>query len=100
MGQTEITAGQYVTFLNKVDPSGSDPVQSVTGIQLWTSAFSPVTNPFSGEINLVQNAKPGRHYQLADSDWRNKPLVNGNMLDFAYFDNKSVQRIHRRDRRP
>jgi hypothetical protein len=87
IGQTEITAGQYVAFLNKVDPSGNNPVQPVTGIQLWTSAFSPVTNPFSGEINLVQNASPGTHYQLAASFWRNKPLVNGNMLDFAYFDN-------------
>jgi hypothetical protein len=87
IGQTEITSGEYVTFLNKVDPSGSNPVQPVTGIQLWTSAFSPVTNPFSGEINLVQNASPGTHYQLAASYWGNKPLVNGNMLDFAYFDN-------------
>jgi hypothetical protein len=87
IGQTEITAGQYVAFLNKVDPSGNNPVQPVTGIQLWTSAFSPVANPFSGEINLVQNARPGTHYQLAASYWRNKPLVNGNMLDFAYFDN-------------
>ena len=87
IGQTEITAGQYVAFLNKVDPSGNDPVQPVTGVQLWTNAFSPVTNPFSGEINLVQNARPGTHYQLAASYWRNKPLVNGNMLDFAYFDN-------------
>ncbi len=87
IGQTEITAGEYVAFLNKVDPSGSNPVQPVTGVQLWTSAMSPVTNPFSGEINLVQNASPGTHYQLAAGYWRNKPLVNGNMLDFAYFDN-------------
>jgi Repeat of unknown function (DUF5648) len=87
IGQTEITAGQYVTFLNKVDPTGADPVQPVTGIQLWTSAFSPVTNPFSGEINLVQNARPGTHYQLAARYWANKPLVNGNMFDFAYFVN-------------
>jgi hypothetical protein len=87
IGQTEITAGQYVTFLNKVDPTGADPVQPVTEFQLWTSAFSPVTNPFSGEINLVQNAEPGTHYQLAARYWANKPLVNGNMFDFAYFVN-------------
>lgn len=87
IGQTEVTAGQYVTFLNKVDPTGSNPVQPVTGVQLWTNAFSPVTNPFSGQINLVQNAAPGTHYQLAAPYWANKPLVNGNMLDFAYFDN-------------
>jgi hypothetical protein len=87
IGQTEITAGQYVTFLNKVDPNGNNPVQPFTGIKLWTNAFSPVLNPFSGEINLVVNAKPGTHYQLAASYWADKPLVNGNMFDFAYFVN-------------
>ena len=87
IGQTEITAGQYVTFLNKVDPNGDNPVQPVTGVTLWSNAFSPVLNPFSGEINLVQNAKPGTHYQLAASYWANKPLVNGNLFDFAYFVN-------------
>ncbi|QEH38776.1 hypothetical protein OJF2_73820 [Aquisphaera giovannonii] len=87
IGRTEITAGEYVTFLNKVDPTGSNPVQPVTGIRLWSSAFSPVTNPFSGQINLVQNASPGTHYRLAADFWRNKPLVNGNLIQFAYFDN-------------
>jgi len=87
IGQTEITAGQYVTFLNKVDPNGDNPVQPFTGIRLWTNAFSPVLNPFSGEINLVVNATPGTHYQLAASYWADKPLVNGNLLDFAYFVN-------------
>jgi hypothetical protein len=87
IGQTEITAGQYVTFLNKVDPNGDNPVQPFTGIRLWNNGFSPVLNPFSGEINLVTNAAPGTHYQLAASFWANKPLVNGNLLDFAYFVN-------------
>jgi hypothetical protein len=87
IGQTEVTAGQYVTFLNKVDPNGDNPVQPVTGVRLWVNAFSPVLNPFSGEINLVQNARPGTHYQLAASYWRDKPLVNGNLFHFAYFAN-------------
>ncbi|MDB5353475.1 MAG: hypothetical protein JWN86_4722 [Planctomycetota bacterium] len=87
IGQTEITAGQYVTFLNKVDPQGDNPVQPFTGIRLWSNAFSPVTNPFSGEINLVTNAAPGTHYQLAAPYWAGKPLVNGNLLHFAYFAN-------------
>ena len=87
IGQTEITAGQYVTFLNKVDPNGDNPVQPFTGIQLWNNAFSPVLNPFSGQINLVQNAATGTHYQLAASFWGDKPLANGNLFDFAYFVN-------------
>ena len=87
IGQTEITAGQYVTFLNKVDPNGDNPVQPFTGIRLWNNGFSPVLNPFSGEINKVTTAAPGTHYQLAANFWANKPLVNGNLLDFAYFVN-------------
>jgi hypothetical protein len=87
IGQTEITAGQYATFLNKVDPDGKNPVQPYTGVTLWVNAVSPVLNPFSGEINLVENAQPGAHYQLAAKYWANKPLVNGNLFDFAYFVN-------------
>ena len=87
IGQTEITAGQYVAFLNKVDPNGDNPVQPFTGVRLWVDAFSPVLNPFSGEINRVVNAQPGTHYQLAASFWSDKPLVNGNLFHFAYFVN-------------
>jgi hypothetical protein len=87
IGQTEITAGQYVAFLNKVDPEGENPVQPVTGVKLWENAFSPVLNPFSGQINLVDNARPGTHYRLAAPYWADKPLVNANMFHFAYFAN-------------
>lgn len=87
IGQLEITASQYVTFLNKVDPLGLNPVQPWTGTKLWLDTFSPVENPFSGQINYVVNAKPGEHYQLAADYWRNKPLVNGNMFQLAYFAN-------------
>ena len=40
------------------------PFSPLPGIKLWENAFSPVLNPFSGEINLVTNAAPGTHYQL------------------------------------
>ncbi len=59
----------------------------MTGITLWQNDSSPVFNPLSGEINLVATAAPWAHYQLAASYWADRPLVNGNMLDFAYFDN-------------
>jgi hypothetical protein len=87
IGQTEITAAQYTTFLNKVDPNGDNPAQPVTGIHLWEERFSPVLNPFSGQINRVINAPAGEHYQLAASFWADKPLVNDTLFDFAYFDN-------------
>ena len=78
---------EYFAFLNKVDPNGDNPVQPFTGVTLWNNNFSPVLNPLSGEINLVTNAAPGTHYQLAASYWANKPLVNANMFDFAYSAN-------------
>ena len=87
IGQYEITAAQYVAFLNKVDPTGLNSVQPWTGTNLWVDAFSPVNNPFSGQINYLVNARPGQHYQLAAEFWRDKPLVNGNMFHLAYFAN-------------
>ena len=87
IGQYEITAQQYTTFLNKVDPSGQNPIQPWTGVKLWVDQFSPVSNPLSGEINYIVNAKAGEHYRLAAEFWRNKPLVNGNMFHLAYFTN-------------
>lgn len=87
IGQYEITAEQYVAFLNKVDPLGRNPVQPWSGTKLWVDSFSPVNNPFSGQINRIENARPGEHYQLAAEFWRNKPLVNGNMFHLAYFAN-------------
>jgi len=54
---------------------------------------APVLNPFSGEINRVVNATPGTHYQLAASYWGDKPLVNGNLFDFAYFANSRAGSI-------
>lgn len=87
IGRTEITAGQYVTFLNKVDPKGENPVQPATNVRLWVEDFSPVLNPFSGQINFVEDADPGSHYRLAADFWRDKPLVNANLFHFAYFAN-------------
>ncbi|AMV37941.1 hypothetical protein [Planctomyces sp. SH-PL62] len=87
IGRTEITAGQYVTFLNKVDPKGENPVQPYTNVRLWVEDFSPVLNPFSGQINFVEDADPGSHYRLAADFWRDKPLVNANLFHFAYFAN-------------
>ncbi|NBQ18622.1 MAG: hypothetical protein EB070_10030 [Synechococcaceae bacterium WBA_2_066] len=87
IGQYEITAQQYVTFLNKVDPAGKNPIQPWTGTKLWVDQFSPVENPFSGQINYIVNAKDGDHYRLAAEFWRNKPLVNGNMFHLTYFAN-------------
>ena len=53
---------------------------------LGGSVFARAESLF-GQINLVENAAPGTHYRLAASYWADKPLVNANLFDFAYFDN-------------
>lgn len=88
LNQTELTVSQYVTFLNKVDPDGANPVQPFTGVQLWSEdRMSPVKNPLTGQINRLHNAASGEHYQLAAEFWRNKPLAGVSAVQLAYFAN-------------
>ena len=87
IGQYEITAKQYVSFLNAVDPTGSNTTLPWTGINLYTSKFSPITNPYQGQIVNVKHAPEGEHYALADGRWSNKPMMWANMFQYLYFIN-------------
>ena len=87
IGQYEITAKQYVSFLNAVDPSGSNKTLPWTGINLYTSKFSPIINPYQGQIVQVEHAPEGEHYALADARWSNKPIMWANMFQYLYFIN-------------
>ena len=73
IGQYEITASQYVAFLNAVDPTGSNPTQPWTGVKLYENRFSPVVNPYQGQIINIRNANDGEHYVLSDEDWKAFP---------------------------
>ena len=87
IGQYEITASQYVAFLNAVDPTGSNPTQPWSGVKLYENRFSPVVNPYQGQIINIRNANDGEHYVLSDEDWKNKPMMWNTMFQYLYFIN-------------
>ena len=87
IGQYEITAKQYVAFLNAVDPDGSNDQLPWTGVSLYDNRFSPVENPYQGQIIQLKHAKDGQHYALADENWANKPMMWANMFQYLYFVN-------------
>ncbi|QVV67170.1 hypothetical protein [Synechococcus sp. LA31] len=87
IGQYEITAKQYVTFLNAVDPDGSNEQLPWTGITLYNNRFSPIENPYQGQIIQLKHAKDGQHYALADENWADKPMMWANMFQYLYFVN-------------
>ncbi len=87
IGQYEVTAKQYVSFLNAVDPDGSNDQLPWTGITLYNNTFSPIENPYQGQIIQLKHAKNGEHYALADESWADKPMMWANMFQYLYFVN-------------
>ena len=87
IGQYEITAKQYVTFLNSVDRDGSNDQLPWTGITLYSNRFSPIENPNQGQVIWLEHAKNGKHYALADRSWADKPMMWANMFQYLYFVN-------------
>lgn len=90
IGQFEITAAQYCTFLNAVDPEGENPKQPWTKVRLWNKKNNPLVNHFQGQILYVDHAEDGRHYAVADPVWAEKPVMMINGFQFAYFINSLV----------
>jgi hypothetical protein len=84
IGQYEVTAKQYVSFLNAVDPDGSNDQLPWTGITLYNNTFSPIENPYQGQIIQLKHAKNGEHYALADESWADKPMMWANMFQYLY----------------
>ena len=70
IGELEITVGQYVTFLNTVDPDGTNTRN------LYGKTMSPSAWPKYGPINRSQGGgvSPGTHYSVAYPEWTNKPI--------------------------
>jgi hypothetical protein len=81
IGRFEVTVGQWVKFLNTVDPTGRDkhhlydPTQASS---LW---------PKYGQIDEASRARPGRHYAVAYPEWADKPYGFANFLRAARFVN-------------
>lgn len=81
IGKLEVTAAQYVAFLNTVDPGGTNRHR------LYSYTESGRAWPRFGQINFTGKAKPGHHYSLASPEWANKPYGFANFLRSARFAN-------------
>jgi hypothetical protein len=81
IARLEITVGQWVAFLNTVDPGGRDPDH------LYDKTESSRGWPKYGQINLSRRAGDGRHYSVAHPEWADKPYGFANFLRAARFAN-------------
>jgi hypothetical protein len=81
IGELEVTVGQYVTFLNTVDPEGSNRRK------LFLDYMSPVVWPKYGSIDYTADAPVGEHYAVAAPEWTDKPFGFADFLRSARFVN-------------
>lgn len=73
VAEKELTVGQWVTFLNTVDPRGHNRHH------LWDAAQSSRVWPKYGSVNRNMRAPRGQHYYVASPVWADKPY---NVADF------------------
>ncbi|ADB49150.1 hypothetical protein [Conexibacter woesei] len=81
IGRLEVTVGQWVAFLNTVDPSGRDRHG------LYDPTESSSAWPKYGQIDMSSRAARGRHYSVAYPAWVDKPYGFANFLRAARFAN-------------
>jgi hypothetical protein len=81
IGELEVTVEQYVTFLNTVDPDGTNPEN------LYSDSMSPTVWPKYGSIAYAQDAEDGKHYSVAYPEWADKPFGFASFLRAARFVN-------------
>ena len=81
IGQLEVTVGQWVTFLNTVDPQGRN------AHRLWTRSQSPTAWPEYGQVERRAAARAGKHYRVASKAWADKPYGFATFLSAARFVN-------------
>jgi hypothetical protein len=81
IARLEVVVGQWVAFLNTVDPAGRDPHH------LYDKTESSRGWPKYGQINFSRRAGDGRHYSVAHPEWAHKPYGFANFLRAARFAN-------------
>ncbi len=81
IGKLEVTVGQYVKFLNTVDPAGRNRYK------LYSENESGAAWPRFGQIDYSAKAPAGRHYSAAAPEWLDKPYGFANFLRSARFVN-------------
>ena len=83
IGELEVTVGQYVAFLNTVDPDGENRGD------LYTESMSPSSWPKYGSVRRLSgdSVGAGEHYAVAYPEWRDKPIGFANFPRAAAFVN-------------
>lgn len=74
IAETELTVGQWVKFLNTVDPAGKNRHR------LWDFSQSSRVWPKYGSVNRNKRAPRGQRYYVASPQWEDKPY---NVADFT-----------------
>ena len=81
IAKLEVTVGQWVKFLNTVDPRGRNKHR------LYSETESGAAWPRFGQVNFSAGAPAGRHYSAAALEWVDKPYGFANFLRTARFVN-------------
>lgn len=81
INQLEVAVGQWVKFLNTVDPSGRN------AHHLYSETESGAAWPRFGQIDFFPGAPAGNHYRAAAPEWLDKPYGFANFLRSARFVN-------------
>ena len=82
IGEIEVTVGQWVDFLNTVDPSGTNR------LKLYSETESGMEWPRFGQIDFVAKAPaPAATTRPAPTEWVDKPYGSANFLRAARFAN-------------
>ncbi len=81
IGEFDVTVGQYVTFLNTVDPRGKNLHD------LYNDDMSPTNWPQYGSVRYTPSAAQGQHYSVAYPQWADKPFNWGDFRRAARFVN-------------
>ncbi|MSR17599.1 MAG: hypothetical protein EXS00_00260 [Phycisphaerales bacterium] len=69
IGRVEITVNQWVSFLNTVDPTGSNDRG------LWDPAMSPELDSMYGSVRRAPSAPAGSRYQVAEPEFNQRPIA-------------------------
>ena len=81
IGELEVTVGQWVAFMNTIDPDGSNPYR------LYDGFVNPKAWPEYGQVLFVKKASAGKHYRVGSPEWANKPYGFADFPAAARFAN-------------
>ncbi len=81
ISEKEVTVGQWVAFLNVVNPDGRNRHG------LWHKDESSSAWPKYGQVNRKTKARRGNHYRVAYPQWATKPYGFADFLRSARFVN-------------